>query len=91
MPLFQTGPETCEPWAPHRTRYVAIEETIAVDEVGVGPRQPNVAAGLYIFHHLKEEEEEMFPKVRKVIPEAELKELGEKLLARKKELLGERV
>jgi len=53
VPLFQTGPETCEPWAPHRTRYVAIEETIAVEEVGVGPRQPNVAAGLYIFHHLK--------------------------------------
>jgi hypothetical protein len=45
----------------------------------------------YIFHHLKEEEEEMFPKVRKLIPAVELKELGEKMLARKKELLGEKV
>jgi hemerythrin superfamily protein len=45
----------------------------------------------YIFHHLKEEEEEMFPKVRKLIPAAELKELGEKMLARKRELLGEKV
>lgn len=43
----------------------------------------------YLFHHLKEEEEEMFPKVRKLIPPAALKELGEKMLARKKELLGE--
>ena len=33
----------------------------------------------------------MFPKVRKLIPAAELKELGEKMLARKKELLGDKV
>jgi hemerythrin superfamily protein len=43
----------------------------------------------YIFHHLKEEEEEMFPHVRKLIPAAELKALGERMAARKKELLGE--
>lgn len=43
----------------------------------------------YIFHHLKEEEEEMFPKVRELIGRTELQELGEKMLARKKELLGE--
>lgn len=43
----------------------------------------------YLFHHLEEEEEEMFPKVRKLIGEAELKALGEKMLARKNELLGE--
>lgn len=43
----------------------------------------------YIFHHLKEEEEDMFPKVRELIGRAELQELGEKMLARKKELLGE--
>ena len=43
----------------------------------------------YIFHHLKEEEEDMFPKVRELIGGKELKELGEKMLARKKELLGE--
>lgn len=43
----------------------------------------------YLFHHLEEEEEEMFPKVRKLIGRKELQELGEKMLARKKELLGE--
>lgn len=43
----------------------------------------------YIFHHLKEEEEDMFPKAREVISRTELQELGERMLARKKELLGE--
>jgi hemerythrin superfamily protein len=43
----------------------------------------------YIFHHLKEEEEEMFPRVKKLIPADALKALGEKMLARKNELLGE--
>jgi iron-sulfur cluster repair protein YtfE (RIC family) len=43
----------------------------------------------YIFHHLKEEEEDMFPKVRKLINGKELQELGKKMLARKTELLGE--
>lgn len=43
----------------------------------------------YIFHHLEEEEEEMFPKVRELIGRRELQELGEKMMARKKELLGE--
>ncbi len=43
----------------------------------------------YIFHHLKEEEEDMFPKMRELVSRKELQELGEKMLARKKELLGE--
>ncbi len=43
----------------------------------------------YLFHHLKEEEEDMFPKVRELIGRKELQELGEKMMARKKELLGE--
>ena len=43
----------------------------------------------YLFHHLKEEEEDMFPKVRELIGRKELQELGEKMLARKKELLRE--
>lgn len=43
----------------------------------------------YLFHHLKEEEEEMFPKVRELIGRKELQELGERMLVRKKELLGE--
>ena len=43
----------------------------------------------YLFHHLKEEEEEMFPKARDLISPKELQELGEQMLARTKELLGE--
>lgn len=43
----------------------------------------------YIFHHLDEEEEDMFPKIRELIGRRELQELGEKMQARKKELLGE--
>ncbi len=43
----------------------------------------------YIFHHLREEEEEMFPKARDLISKKDLQELGERMLARKKELLGE--
>jgi len=43
----------------------------------------------YIFHHLKEEEEDMFPRMRELIGRRELRELGDRMLARKKELLGE--
>ncbi len=43
----------------------------------------------YIFHHLREEEEEMFPKVRELIGRKALAELGERMLARRKVLLGE--
>jgi hemerythrin superfamily protein len=42
----------------------------------------------YIFHHLKEEEEDMFPRVQELIGRKELQELGERMLVRKKELLG---
>ena len=41
----------------------------------------------YIFHHLEEEEEEMFPKVRKLISKAELRELGKRMAARRQELV----
>lgn len=43
----------------------------------------------YLFHHLKEEEEDMFPRVRKLIEAKALQALGEKMKARKDELLGE--
>jgi hemerythrin superfamily protein len=43
----------------------------------------------YIFHHLKEEEEEMFPKVRALIDRRAMRLLGEKMWALKEKLLAE--
>ena len=43
----------------------------------------------YIFHHLKEEEGEMFPKIRSLIDRRAMRMLGEKMAARKEELLAE--
>jgi hemerythrin superfamily protein len=42
--------------------------------------------GEYIDHHVTEEEEEMFPKMRKA--KVDLEELGEQLMMRKEELMG---
>lgn len=41
-----------------------------------------------IEHHAGEEEEEMFPQARKTMSELQLEELGEKMQARKKELMA---
>jgi hemerythrin superfamily protein len=43
----------------------------------------------YIFHHLKEEEEEMFPKVRALIDRRDMRLLGDKMAARREVLLAE--
>ena len=42
-----------------------------------------------IFDHLKEEEEEMFPKVRSLIDRRAIRELGDKMAALKEKLLAE--
>jgi hemerythrin superfamily protein len=39
-------------------------------------------------HHADEEEKEMFPRAKKLLPKAELDELGARLEARKKELMA---
>lgn len=41
-----------------------------------------------IEHHADEEEKEMFPKARKVLGAAELRDLGARMESRKKDLLG---
>lgn len=43
-----------------------------------------------VTHHAKEEEREMFPAARKVLSDDELEQLGERMAARKKELLARR-
>jgi hemerythrin-like domain-containing protein len=40
-------------------------------------------------HHADEEEKEMFPRAKKAFDKDELRELGERLLARKTELMGQ--
>ncbi len=42
-----------------------------------------------VFHHIQEEEERMFERARELFDEDELVELGERLSARKKELVRE--
>ena len=44
--------------------------------------------GEYVKHHVKEEEKEMFPKIRKM-KELDLKALGEQMKQRKTELMEE--
>ena len=42
-----------------------------------------------ITHHLKQEEERMFPRARKLCSSEQLVELGQQMMARKKELMSE--
>ncbi len=43
-----------------------------------------------VTHHAKEEEKEMFPAAKKVLSDDELEQLGERMQARKEQLLGRR-
>jgi hemerythrin superfamily protein len=71
--------------------HASAKELIAQIEAGT-PGDPLYDAkvkvlGEYIDHHVKEEEGEMFPKVRK--SDLDLDALGEEIAARKAELLGQ--
>jgi len=71
--------------------HASAKELIAQIEAGT-PDDPLYDAkvkvlGEYIDHHVKEEEGEMFPKLRKA--DLDLDALGEELAARKAELLGQ--
>ncbi len=71
--------------------HASAKELIAQIEAGT-PDDPLYDAkvkvlGEYIDHHVKEEEGEMFPKVRK--SDLDLDSLGEDIAARKAELLGQ--
>jgi len=71
--------------------HASAKELIAQIEAG-SPDDPLYDAkvkvlGEYIDHHVKEEEGEMFPKVRK--SDLDLDAIGEEIAARKAELMGE--
>ena len=75
----------------------AVEHETAkmlIDQLeNMGADDPNYYAtftvlGEYVMHHVKEEEGEMFPQVKKA-KDLDLEALGEQLRARKEELLGQ--
>ncbi len=71
----------------HETAKMLIEQL-----ENMQPDDPNYHAtftvlGEYVRHHIKEEEEEMFPQVRK--SDLDLEALGEQMRSRKEELVGE--
>ena len=70
----------------HETAKMLIEQL-----ENMGPDDPNFHAtftvlGEYVMHHVKEEEGEMFPEVRKT--DLDLEELGARMRSRMEELMG---
>ena len=71
----------------HETAKMLIEQL-----ENMGPDDPNFHAtftvlGEYVKHHVKEEEDEMFPEAKKT--DLDLEELAERMKERKTELMGE--
>jgi hemerythrin-like domain-containing protein len=71
----------------HETAKMLIEQL-----ENMGPDDPNYRAtftvlGEYVMHHVKEEEGEMFPQAKKA--DLDLEGLGERMRARKEELVGQ--
>ena len=71
----------------HETAKMLIEQL-----ENMGPDDPNFHAtftvlGEYVLHHVKEEEGEMFPQVKKT--DLDLEELGARMRSRMEELMGE--
>lgn len=79
--------------------YEAVEEHRVVDMVlpqaAEGANNEELKAKAKVLkelveHHADEEEKEMFPRARQVLDKAELRDLGARMEARKKELTGRR-
>lgn len=71
----------------HETAKMLIEQL-----ENMGPDDPNYHAtftvlGEYVKHHVKEEEEEMFPEAKKT--DLDFEDLGQRMKERKTELMGE--
>ena len=66
---------------------------LALPEAGEGESNEDLKAKAKVLkelveHHADEEEDDMFPRARKVFDRDELRDLGERMAARKKELMG---
>lgn len=72
----------------------AVEDLVLPDLKKTDPQTPEFAgrckvAKELVEHHMEEEEEEMFNLAREAFSQEELVQLGEKMAARKKELLSQ--
>ena len=79
--------------------YEAVQEhhmvDVALPEAGEGENNEDLKGKAKVLkelveHHADEEEEDMFPRARKLMSRDELRDLGERMEARKKELMGTR-
>lgn len=77
--------------------YEAVQEhhmvDLALPEAGEGENNEDLKAKAKVVkelveHHADEEEDDMFPRARKLLDREELRDLGERMAARKKELMG---
>lgn len=77
--------------------YEAVQEhhmvDLALPEAGEGENNEDLRAKAKVVkelveHHADEEEDDMFPRARKLFGREELRALGERMAARKKELVG---
>lgn len=79
--------------------YEAVQEhhmvDVAMPEAGQGENNEDLKAKAKVLkelveHHADEEEDDMFPRARKLMSREELRDLGQRMDARKKELMGTR-
>jgi hemerythrin superfamily protein len=77
--------------------YEAVQEhhmvDLALPEAAEGANNEELKAKAKVVkelveHHADEEEDDMFPRARKLFDREELRDLGERMAARKKELMG---
>ena len=71
----------------HETAKMLIEQLENMGTDDPNYRATFIVLGEYVQHHIKEEEGEMFPQVKKT--DLDLEELGQRMKQRKQELIGE--
>lgn len=79
--------------------YEAVQEhhmvDVALPEAGEGENNEDLKGKAKVLkelveHHADEEEDDMFPRAKKLMTREELRDLGEQMAARKRELMGTR-